>query len=255
MGTLEHLTEKAPEDIEPGKSKYPEGCGALMRVGPVGIFCAYFPEFDAFNLGARSGAITHGDATSYIAAGIWAELIASVIKENISIEEAVTSSIDLTKLRCKVEANAEKRAGYDNCLKAIDIAVKYANNASLLSNHETVNALGKECGARSLFASAPVLAQALYAALVHEKYGISTDKALSIAVTQDGDSDSVAAVAGSLIGASKGYSALPSEKLINGLNSNHRAALKAMSEEFVKSAEITKAKGALNLQTPEMAKF
>src|SRR5207253_1420130 len=79
MGTLENLPEKVIVDNKAERSKYVDTCGALMRVMPIGFICAHLTDLDPFEFGCKSAAITHGDAASYLSAGITAELIRDLL--------------------------------------------------------------------------------------------------------------------------------------------------------------------------------
>ena len=62
-----------------------KGCGAVMRVAPIGLFFYDDPE-TAFAVGVRSAAITHGHHTAQLAAGAFAELIARIVSgQNIDV--------------------------------------------------------------------------------------------------------------------------------------------------------------------------
>ena len=63
-----------------------KGCGALMRVAP----CAFFAN--AFDYAAQSGRLTHGHPTGYLTAGLFADILQRMVRED-SLEHAVSESL------------------------------------------------------------------------------------------------------------------------------------------------------------------
>ena len=110
----------------------------------------------------------------------------------------------------------------------IEIKIEEADLSSSTSGN---GALSSE----RLFAAPAVLTQALLVAMAAERHHYSADTALKMASTQSGDSDSVAAIAGSLIGV-MGMS--PSARLIDGLNENHRNALYKIAGEYISTFKM-----------------
>jgi len=172
MGTLE-------EPINDGL-----GCGCVMRVMPVGLV---EDEANVFEVATRLAAITHGNPTSYLSAGTFAYIIKQII-EGKEIEEAIN-------IACKRLA---QEANHEEVLAAIDQAIlKVKEEAPCRENMEL---LGKG------FSSHEALAMAIYAVL---SYPEDYTKAVLLAVNHSGDSDSIAAITGSILGAALGYEAIP----------------------------------------------
>ncbi|HPU00500.1 MAG TPA: ADP-ribosylglycohydrolase family protein [Bacillota bacterium] len=164
-----------------------KGCGGVMRVAPVGLFCR---KEDAFRTGAEIAALTHGHPSGYLSAGALAYLVASII-EGRELESAVE------------EALAEL-AGYENheeCSAALAKAVELARVDSL-GDAEAIARLGEG------WVGEEALAIAVYCALKHRD---DFRKALIAAVNHDGDSDSTGAIAGNILGVYLGLSGIPTD--------------------------------------------
>lgn len=232
LGTLQDLPEKTPDPAKPGKSKYVGGCGALMLVLPIGLLCGEIKGMDAFEMGRAQGVMTHGDPASYISAGITAEIIAQLIRKKSSLQSILPQLKEHLACRKAVAPEQEKQA-YEDCMNAIKFAEKELNE---IGNYElsTVDELGHQCGDK-LFSSVPVFGQALFVALAAEKHQWSADKALKMAVTQSGDSDSVAAVVGAILGVMHNKVHIKDNALINSLNQTHLIAIREVSNKFGKA--------------------
>jgi len=172
MGTME-------EPINNSK-----GCGGVMRVAPVGL--AYKGP-NAFYIGAKSAAITHGHASGYLSAGFLAELIGYLLKDR-GLRESIQ--------RAKQTLILYK--GHEETLDKVNQAVK------LTESHEPIKqAIGK---IGEGWVGEEALAVALYCALKFEDDFSSGVKA---AVYHSGDSDSTGAVAGAVLGTKQGGEAIP----------------------------------------------
>lgn len=94
-------------DLAKNNSK---GCGGVMRVAPVGLFCYArksqhaFPNRkdyaesskdrnSPFELGNAAAAITHGHPTGFLTAGVFSSVIYLLLKE-LSLREAVVKKED-----------------------------------------------------------------------------------------------------------------------------------------------------------------
>lgn len=173
MGTPEHPVNDS------------KGCGGVMRIAPVGL--AFTDPEKAFDTGCRSAAITHGHATGYLAAGTLAALISLIITGH-SLSDAVNAGIRILTQ----QKNAKET------LDAVTTAVETALRAA--PSPETVETLGAGWIAEE------ALGIGLYCAMAHE-----TDmaKALLLSVNHSGDSDSTGTIAGNILGALHGRSAIP----------------------------------------------
>jgi len=163
-----------------------KGCGAVMRVAPVGLFCRVE---EAFQIGMECGAMTHGHPSGYLSAGALAQIIAEIIA-GADIGEAVSCA--LVELR--------KHAGHEECSKALERSADLASGA--LPPSQAIAALGQG------WVGDEALAIAVYCSL---KYPTDFRSALVAAVNHDGDSDSTGAITGNILGARLGLAHLPVE--------------------------------------------
>ncbi len=159
-----------------------KGCGAVMRVAPLGLG----RDVDPFDLACRVGAITHGHVTGQVAGGFLAYLIAQLAGGS-SLEEAVGGATD--RLR-------EER-GCEETLRAVEQAVALARGRR--GTVEQVERLGEGWVAEE------ALAIALYAALVAPSF----EAGVLLAVNHSGDSDSTGSIAGQILGLLHGATSIP----------------------------------------------
>lgn len=232
VGTLENLPVREPATPENPKPKFVDGCGALMRVAPVGLLAAQIKEIDAFDFGCRSGALTHGDASSYLSAGLFAELLATLINSDKSIFQSISELQFSLESRKSLSNSDDEKHGYDLCLKAIKLAKTNLREDGEY-DFDIVDQLGNQFDMK-LFATPPVLTQVLFVALAAEKHGWNADTALKFAAYQSGDSDSVASIVGNLLGAKGGVNAVPSKTLLDGMTPKYLCAIDRNVSEFMR---------------------
>ncbi len=164
-----------------------KGCGTVMRSAPFGL--ARLGPDVAFAMAARCAQLTHGHPTGYLSAGIFAALIDRVVA-GIPLRDAVQQSI----------AQITGGPGAEETVAALQRAVGTAEEGEATAERvEQVGAgwIAEEC-----------LAIAVYCALIADRTA-DPRAALLLSVNHSGDSDSTGAVAGNLIGAAHGLSALP----------------------------------------------
>lgn len=162
------------------------GCGCVMRVMPAGLV---EEEERVFPIACRLAAITHGNPTSYLSAGTFAYLINQIIQGK-ELEEAVTNACERLK----------QEPGHQEVLTVIKKAIELASQQS--PSREQMESIGEG------FVAHEVLAMAIYAALSYFK---NYKEAVCLAVNHSGDSDSIGAITGSIVGALRGYEAIPEE--------------------------------------------
>ena len=163
-----------------------KGCGGAMRSAPVGLFRRFDPK-QAFDLGARSAAITHGHPSGYLSAGMVSAIVRHLM-DGMDIQAATEASLQILK----------GWDGYEETLRAVTKALDVAKSAS--KDHPTIiHSIGGG------WVGEEALAIALYAVLVAKSYV----EAVRIASNHDGDSDSTASIAGQLWGAWKGLTEIP----------------------------------------------
>jgi len=180
---------RAPAPLgEPGPvNPDSKGCGTVMRSAPFGL-AGFGPDM-AFTEAARCAQLTHGHPTGYLAAGVFAALIDRIMG-GVGLRDAVQQSI----------AQIDGGPGSEETVAVMRRAVAVAQEGE--PSPERVEQVGagwiaEEC-----------LAVAVYCALVAEQTA-DLPAALLLSVNHSGDSDSTGAVAGNLIGAIHGLSALP----------------------------------------------
>ncbi|NLN22351.1 MAG: ADP-ribosylglycohydrolase family protein [Syntrophomonadaceae bacterium] len=161
-----------------------KGCGGVMRVAPVGLFCS---RESAFEIGCESAALTHGHPSGYLSAGVLAHLIACII-EGMEIEDAVTASLEELK----------KHNGHEECSSLLEKAIALSRD-----NTEPLTALSQ---LGEGWVGEETIAIAVYCSLKEKN---NFKKALLISVNHDGDSDSTGAVTGNILGAYLGIDAIP----------------------------------------------
>lgn len=161
-----------------------KGCGTIMRIAPVGLV---FDLPQAFELGARLSALTHGHATGILSGAFFAAVVSGLLAG-----QSLRTSID----QARAELCSRPDAG--ETLDAIDRALGLAAFEGEPSA-ERLETLGGGWVAEE------ALAIALYAALTARDF----THAVLLAVNHSGDSDSTGSLAGNLMGALQGSESLP----------------------------------------------
>ncbi|ORC47993.1 ADP-ribosylglycohydrolase [Burkholderia sp. A27] len=164
-----------------------KGCGALMRVAPVGLFgWRQMSPQEVFRLGTELAGLTHGHPTGALTGGVFAVLIHMLI-DGTSLPDALAEA--------KQYLRNEPR--HEETLRAIESAEDLA--ASGLPHEEAIDQLGQGWIAEE------ALAISIYCALVAEDF----QDGIILAVNHDGDSDSTGAITGNLLGTMLGVDAIP----------------------------------------------
>ena len=156
-----------------------KGSGGLMRAAPAGFFDV---SPGAFELGCQLAAVTHGHPTGFLSAGFLAELIAQ-LRNGYSLLTAIfLASVELKKHEDHQE-----------------VAVAVAKAVELASSPEDpqlqIQRLGEGWNADE------VLAISIYCALKDENFY----NGMFMAVNHSGDSDTIGAITGNILGAIYGY--------------------------------------------------
>jgi ADP-ribosylglycohydrolase len=173
-----------------------KGCGGVMRVAPVGL--ALEPE-RAFEVGIETAALTHSHPTGWLSAGFLADVVSRLAHGSRGAHEFAATRGGA--LPGAIAETRELLIGYDDndeTLAAVDLAVElFVADARPFQAYET---LGEGWIAEE------ALAIGLYSALCHP-----SDFAGGVlaAVNITGDSDSVGAIAGAILGAALGEEAIP----------------------------------------------
>jgi ADP-ribosyl-[dinitrogen reductase] hydrolase len=162
-----------------------KGCGGVMRIAPVGLVGE--GGGDPFYLGCELAALTHGHPSGYLAAGALAFAIAFLLAG-----EPLDAALDAA------EARLPERSGHEETLAALRTARALAASGAE-PGPETVATLGAG------WVADEALAIGVYGALVARDYG----HGVLVAANHSGDSDSTAAIAGSILGTTLGPDAIP----------------------------------------------
>lgn len=158
--------------------------GGTLRSTPV----AYMPELSteqAFRLGARAAALTHGHPAGYLPAGILAAAVHDVLGGK-PLQTAMIHAGD----------QARGMRGHETTLRGLRAAIDASIRPYTL---QLPDSLGREREA------GVALNIGFYAASRSQDFR----EVMAIAANQDGDSDIAASVAGQLFGAMHGIEALP----------------------------------------------
>ena len=179
-------------------------CGGVMRIAPVG----FVSDLDAYHLGVKIAALTHGGVDGYVPAGILALLIKEIINGN-DLKDSLFKAISFSK---KYHPNAKSTH------KKVEFAISLAGKPDL--NPEDIETLGQG------WRGDEALAIALCAVLATS----DIRRSLGLAVTHSGDSDSTGSIAGSILGALYGYSSLPQDLTtqVEGRELYHQLAIKSV---------------------------
>lgn len=201
MGALQNILEGVPVE---NNSK---GCGGVMRVAPIGIFNAVHHHIydyrDASHLAGWAAELTHKHIASTLASAMLASTVMNCIEdEKVDRMEfffIVTGGLIMMR---------EYFPGHDEELEKFDRLIRRALELgkSDVTETEAIRELGEG------WVGDEALAIAVFAVMRHID---SFENCIVCAVNHDGDSDSTGAIAGNLIGAILGYSAIPRYYLDN----------------------------------------
>lgn len=168
-----------------GERNHSKGCGGVMRIAPCAIVHAGQLEA-AFDAAVEAAKLTHGHVTGYLASGVFAAILASLMTG-----QALDASIGAAR------ALLLTHAGHEETLHALDQACRAAAGARPVP--EAIAELGEGWVAEE------ALAIAVYCALT----AATLEEGVVNAVNITGDSDSTGAMAGQLLGALHGAAAIP----------------------------------------------
>lgn len=180
-----------------------KGCGGIMRVAPVGLYreAALHCDDSLDIIGAKAAALTHTHELGCIPAAALVHIIDRIVHEGDTIAEAVDDAM------ARMPELFPQARHMDEFLtimrRAIDLADEARpGDADLDAIHQL--GLGK--------VAEETLAIAVYCAL---RYPDDFESAVIAAVNHKGDSDSTGGVAGAIVGANVGLSAIPRKYLDN----------------------------------------
>lgn len=169
-----------------------KGCGAVMRVAPVGILAVTAgmgPDW-AFETAGDISRLTHGHPSGYWSGAALAFLVARILG-GVSLKNAAEETV------AKLGDDATMEETRTIMARAIDLA------ESPGPIDDDIRSLGEG------WVGEEALAIAVYCSL----RGDSLKNSVIMAANHDGDSDSTASIAGNICGAMLGRSAIPDEWL------------------------------------------
>lgn len=184
-----------------------KGCGGVMRVAPIGIFSAAHPRLidleHAGYLAGHAADITHKHPLSTYSSMALAMIVADcIVHDNVDQEKfrfiVINRVFKLLGLYFREDAQLAEL--HKLVQKALDLAI----------SEKTDTAAIRELGEG--WVAEETLAIAVYSVM---RYIENFEMCIRCAVNHDGDSDSTGAVAGNIIGAILGYSAIPQKYLTN----------------------------------------
>lgn len=173
-----------------------KGCGGVMRVAPVGLFCRALAGIDedrkradlAFDLGCAAAAITHGHPLGYLPAGFLAALIFFLVSGK-NLEDSISESMLLLVVRPEYEKSTLSAM--------LSQAVRYSMNER--PTPETVERLGGG------WVGDEALSISVYCAMAAKG---DFNLGVQLAVNHSGDSDSTGAIVGNILGTLLGRDAM-----------------------------------------------
>lgn len=165
-----------------------KGCGTVMRSAPFGFLARRREDMTSmFDLAVESARTTHGHPSGYIAAGAFAWII-SLITQGAALGDAIKETI----------AMLDRRADSEEVGARLDQALRIAGEPDW---RDLLPRLGQGWVAEEALAIAVMCALA----------AATPGEAVLAAVNHDGDSDSTGSIAGNIVGAIHGPSAIPQD--------------------------------------------
>lgn len=201
MGAMKNLVNGI--DFKNGS----KGCGGVMRVAPIGIFNAAHPHIysyeDTAHLAGWAAKITHHNIASTFASALMATTV-----ENCIQDEKVDRTIFGWIVDGGLSLMYQYFPGHEVELREFIVLMKRAMELgkSDVPELEAIRELGEG------WVGDEALAIAVFSVMRHID---NFEDCIVCAVNHDGDSDSTGAIAGNIIGAILGYSAIPKHYIDN----------------------------------------
>ena len=201
MGALENISH----GIEVRNNS--KGCGGVMRVAPIGIFNAAHPHIykyeDTAHLAGWAAEITHHHIASTFASALMATTV-----ENCIQDEKVDRTIFGWIVDGGLSLMNQYFPGHEEELREFVPLMKRAMELgkSEVPERDAIRELGEG------WVGDEALAIAVFSVMRHID---NFEDCIVCAVNHDGDSDSTGAIAGNIIGAILGYSAIPKHYIEN----------------------------------------
>lgn len=173
-----------------------DGCGGMMRAAPLAF---WVHDSDKFALGCANAAITHGTPAAILSTGAICELTAHVAGGHALTAAFVAMSQRLSNLP---DPDGQVLA---RLAAASWLAARAAPSA------QQIDVLPEQHIQDNYFRATPVFMQVVYALGAAAQHGLGVKETLALAVNHRGDSDSVAAIVGNVLGTAVGESRLPAD--------------------------------------------
>lgn len=201
MGALQNLANgvKAKNNSK--------GCGGVMRVAPIGIFNAahrhIYDYADTAHLAGWAAEITHHHIASTFASALMATTV-----ENCIQDEKVDRTLFSWIIDGGLSLMNQYFPGQEEELREFGALMKRAMELGLseIPERDAIRELGEG------WVGDEALAIAVFSVMRHID---NFEDCIVCAVNHDGDSDSTGAIAGNIIGAILGYSAIPKHYIDN----------------------------------------
>lgn len=178
-----------------------KGCGGVMRVAPIGIYSgAHKKLLDMVGAGILAGIaadLTHKHPLSTLSSIALAMLVSDLISHD-KVDREKFRFIVVNRVLKLMELHGLKSEHFDFLTRIINKGLYLAE--SNVSDTDAIRQLGEGWVAEE------TLTIAIFSVM---RYIDDFEKCIVCAVNHDGDSDSTGAVAGNIIGAVLGYSAIP----------------------------------------------
>ena len=186
LGALNHFGRGEQQGTPAEPVNDSKGCGGVMRAAPAALWSS--DPAEAFELAARTAALTHGHPSGYLSAGAFAVIVQQAVLGS-GLDDGVWLALQVL----------ETWEGHEETSRALEAAVALAEQGM-----PTPEQLAAELGGG--WVGEQALAIAVCATLAA---GDDIELALRIAVHHSGDSDSTGAICGNITGALVGIAGLP----------------------------------------------
>ena len=175
-----------------------KGCGTVMRSAPFGLI-PHISRETIYKLSIDGAALTHGHPSARQSAGAFSLVIQGILG-GLDVAAAVSAAVDYV---------AERPDAAPEVAEALSRALRLGLDGERIAPSQLPDALGEGWVAEE------ALAIGVYAVLATEVADPEEHfrKALAVAVNHRGDSDSTASIAGNILGALYGETALPEDWL------------------------------------------
>lgn len=184
-----------------------KGCGGIMRVAPIGIFSAAHPDIldieQAGILAGKAAEITHKHPLSTYSSMILVMIVTECLSSN-KFDRSQFRDMIINKVFKILDSKYREDDKMSDIFKLILKAIELAECNK--TDTESIRELGQGWIAEE------TLAIAIFSVM---RYIDNFEKCIVCSVNHSGDSDSTGAVAGNVIGAILGYSAIPEKYITN----------------------------------------